>query len=51
MRVGDRGRCQRCGGKIVLVKHPRIISLTAGLWVHSGIIRSATAMHPAVGPP
>lgn len=50
MRVGDRGRCQRCGGKIVLIKHPRIISLNTGLWVHQGALRRNLGTHPAVGP-
>ena len=31
MKVGDRSRCLRCGGKIVLIRHPRIISLDTGL--------------------
>lgn len=50
MRVGDRSRCLRCGGKIVLTKHPRIISLTAGPWVHSGAIRRGFSSHFAEGP-
>jgi hypothetical protein len=48
--LGDTGRCEVCGGKIVLVKHPRIISLSLALWVHSGALRRATALHAAVGP-
>lgn len=50
MRVGDRSRCLRCGGKIVLIKHPRIISLTAALWVHQGALRRNFGTHPAQGP-
>lgn len=50
MKVGDRARCQRCGGRIVLISHPRIISLNTGLWVHVGVVRRVLGMHPAVGP-
>lgn len=50
MRLGDRGRCARCGGKIVLISHPRIISLTAALWVHTSVVRRNLATHPAEGP-
>lgn len=50
MRVGDRSRCLRCGGKIVLISHPRIISLNTGLWVHVSAVRRNFGMHPAVGP-
>lgn len=50
MRVGDRSRCQRCGGKIVLIDHPRIISLNTGLWVHVNAVRRNFGTHPAVGP-
>lgn len=50
MKVGDRSRCQRCGGKIVLISHPRIISLNTGLWVHESAARRLVAAHPAVGP-
>lgn len=50
MKVGDRGRCQRCGGKIVLIDHPRIIALDVGLWVHVSGVRRFVANHPAEGP-
>lgn len=50
MKLGDRGRCQRCGGKIVLISHPRIISLTAAIWVHSGAVRRNITTHAAEGP-
>lgn len=50
MKVGDRSRCLRCGGKITLIHHPRIISLTTGLWVHTGAVRRAVTTHPAEGP-
>ena len=50
MKVGDRSRCLRCGGKIVLIDHPRIIALDVGLWVHESALRRLTANHPAEGP-
>lgn len=50
MNVGDRARCFRCGGKIVLIRHPRIISLNTGLWVHVGAVRRNLSTHPAEGP-
>lgn len=50
MKVGDRSRCLRCGGKIVLISHPRIISLNTGLWVHVGALRRSFGTHPAQGP-
>jgi hypothetical protein len=50
MNIGDRGRCQVCGGKIVLIDHPRIIALDVGLWVHESGLRRLVANHPAVGP-
>lgn len=50
MNAGDRSRCLRCGGKIVLIKHPGVISLDLGMWVHDGAIRHMFALHPAVGP-
>lgn len=50
MKVGDRSRCLRCGGKIMLIRHPRIISLNTGLWVHAGRVRQIIATHPAEGP-
>lgn len=48
--VGDRSRCLRCGGRIVLIKHPHIISLGLGLWVHEGALRRTLGGHPAEGP-
>jgi hypothetical protein len=48
--IGEQARCQVCGGKIVLIHHPRVISLDTALWVHSGAIRRMVATHPAVGP-
>jgi hypothetical protein len=50
MKVGDRSRCLRCGGKIIIIDHPGIISLDIGLWVHVGTLRRAFSTHPAVGP-
>lgn len=50
MKVGDTGRCQVCGGKVVIIRDPRVISLSAGMWVHTGVLRRATALHAAVGP-
>lgn len=50
LAIGDRSRCLKCGAKIVLISHPRIISLTAALWVHESGLRRSFAMHPAVGP-
>lgn len=50
MKVGDRARCQRCGGKIVVISNPRVISLTAGLWVHASALRRAFPTH-VVEPP
>lgn len=50
MKVGDRSRCLRCGGKIILISHPRIISLVTGMWIHEGLIRRNLGGHPAEGP-
>lgn len=50
MRVGQRGRCQVCGGKIVIIKNPRVISLNSGMWVHVSAVRRTFALHAAVGP-
>jgi hypothetical protein len=50
MRVGDRSRCLRCGGKIVLISHPTIISLDLGMWVHESALRRNFGSHPAEGP-
>ena len=50
MKFGDRARCQACGGKIILIPHPRIIALDIGLWVHESAVRRLAANHPAVGP-
>lgn len=50
MKVGDRSRCLRCGGKIVLIHHPSIIALDVGLWVHESGLRRFVANHPAEGP-
>jgi hypothetical protein len=30
-KAGDRSRCMVCGGKIVAIHDPRVISLSAGL--------------------
>lgn len=48
--LGERARCQRCGGKIVLISDPRVISLSAAVWVHEGAVRRLFGTHPAVGP-
>lgn len=50
MKVGDRSRCLRCGGKIMIIHHPSIISLDTGVWVHIGFVRRNFTTHPAVGP-
>lgn len=50
MKLGDRSRCLRCGGKIVLVDDWRVISLTAAVWVHEGFLRRNWGGHAAVGP-
>lgn len=50
MKAGDRSRCLRCGGKIVLIHHPRIIALDVGMWVHVSLVRRFVANHAAVGP-
>lgn len=50
MKVGDRARCRRCGGRIILINHPGIISLTAGLWVHTSALRRSFGRHAAEGP-
>ena len=50
LRIGQRARCQRCGGKIQLISDPRVISLTAAVWVHTGIIRRGFSTHYAEGP-
>lgn len=49
-KIGDRARCQRCGGKIVVISDPTIISLTAGLWVHVSALRRAFPTHAVVPP-
>lgn len=49
MNIGDRGRCQVCGGKIVIVDYPGI-NLGLGMWVHVSGLRRLVANHPAVGP-
>lgn len=38
-RAGDTDRCDVCGGRIVVIHDPRVISLTAGVWVHTGRFR------------
>jgi DNA-directed RNA polymerase subunit RPC12/RpoP len=50
MQVGDRSRCLRCGGKIILINHPSIISLDLGLWVHESATRRMLSAHAAHGP-
>lgn len=50
MKYGDRSRCLQCGGKIILIKNPRVISLTAALWVHQGTLRRMFPTHQAIGP-
>lgn len=50
LRVGDRSRCLHCGGRIALIHHPRVISLTAAVWVHTGVLRRLVSNHPAKGP-
>lgn len=46
--VGDRGRCQRCGGKIVVIKDPNVIALDRGLWVHVSAARRFLSLHVVV---
>lgn len=50
LELGDESRCRRCGGKIVLISHPRIISLNTGMWVHKSGARRFVSNHPAEGP-
>ena len=50
MKVGDRSRCLKCGAKIELIKHPHIISLDTGLWVHQSAVARFVNLHPAQGP-
>lgn len=50
LSVGDRARCRTCGGKIVLIAHPRIIALDVGMWIHESWLRRSTSNHAAVGP-
>lgn len=49
LRLGQRARCQVCGGKIALVDHPGI-NLGLGMWVHVGTVRRLFAAHHAEGP-
>jgi hypothetical protein len=49
-RLGDRSRCMRCGGKIVLISDPRVISLTAAVWVHESAVRRFVGSHAPVPP-
>lgn len=44
---GTRARCIVCGGWIVAIKDPRVISLTAGIWVHESAVRRLLAQHGA----
>lgn len=50
LRLGDRARCQRCGGKIILVDDARVISLDQAVWIHVGTIRRTLGTHAAEGP-
>lgn len=50
LSVGDRSRCRVCGGKIVLISHPRIIALDAGVWIHESWLRRSASNHAAAGP-
>jgi hypothetical protein len=50
MKLGDRSRCQQCGGKIVLIDYPYGITLGLGMWVHEGAFRRNFGGHAAVGP-
>ena len=47
---GDVSRCMVCGGKILAISDPRVISLTAGLWVHLGGLRRMISQHAPVPP-
>jgi len=49
-KVGDVSRCLRCGGKIIAISDPRVISLTAGLWVHQSGLRRLFTNHAPVPP-
>lgn len=50
LRYGSRARCQRCGGRIVLVKRQGGVSIGVGVWVHVSAVRRLAATHWAVGP-
>lgn len=47
---GDVSRCMVCGGKIIAISDPRVISLTAGLWVHVSAVRRFFRTHTPVPP-
>lgn len=49
-RAGDMSRCMVCGGKIVAIHHPGIVSLTAGLWVHKSWLRRSFPTHRPAPP-
>lgn len=44
--LGDRAVC-RCGRVIVAVKDRRVISLTAGVWVHARLIDRLRCARPS----
>lgn len=50
LKLGDRSRCLKCGGKIVLVDDSRVISLDQAVWVHAGKLRRFAGTHAAEGP-
>jgi len=46
VRIGTKRVCRNCGRVVTAVKDPRVVSLTAGLWVHAtliGRLRCSTA--------
>ena len=50
LRLGAKSRCLKCGGKIILIDDPRVISLDQAVWVHQGSVRRFFGTHAAEGP-
>ena len=43
--LGDKTVCRRCGGVLVAMKNPTVVSLTAGVWVHASALRRLIRSH------
>ena len=43
--VGDKAVCIVCGGVVVAIKDPTVISLTAGRWIHVSRLRRLVGSH------